>query len=49
MMSGYPLRFEENPIRKEVVESMMGEIVDFNDITVTETDSFQRGNKSIDI
>lgn len=27
----------------------MGEIVDFNDITVTETDSFQRGNKSIDI
>lgn len=31
-MLGYPLRYEENPIRKESLESLMEEIVDSNDI-----------------
>lgn len=32
IMLGYPLRYEENPIRKESLESLMEEIVDSNDI-----------------
>uniref|UniRef100_K1RF12 Uncharacterized protein n=1 Tax=Magallana gigas TaxID=29159 RepID=K1RF12_MAGGI len=49
MIFGYPLRYKQNSIREELLESMMGEVVDLNEITVTEADSFHIENKPIEV
>lgn len=46
---GYPLRYEENLIKEDLLKLMMGDIVDLNDITVIESDSFHIGTKPIDV
>ncbi|XP_052704912.1 uncharacterized protein LOC128180798 [Crassostrea angulata] len=43
----YSLMYREGGIGEELLESMMGHTFDVDDITVTETDSFQYGDKSI--
>uniref|UniRef100_A0A8W8IJK5 ceramidase n=1 Tax=Magallana gigas TaxID=29159 RepID=A0A8W8IJK5_MAGGI len=42
----YSLMYRERGIREELLESMTGHMFDVDDITVTETDSFQYGNKN---
>ncbi|XP_065926117.1 E3 ubiquitin-protein ligase TRIM38-like [Magallana gigas] len=46
---GYPLRYEENLIKEDLLKLMMGDIVDLNDITVIESDSFHIGTEFIDV
>ncbi|XP_078337085.1 uncharacterized protein LOC144626601 [Crassostrea virginica] len=45
--SDFSLRYEGGDINKAMLESMMGQTFDAEQITVTETDSFQWGEKSI--
>lgn len=46
---GYPLRYEEKLIEEKLLKSMMGEIVDLNDIAVIESYSFCMESKPIDV
>uniref|UniRef100_A0A8W8IJJ6 Tripartite motif-containing protein 2 n=1 Tax=Magallana gigas TaxID=29159 RepID=A0A8W8IJJ6_MAGGI len=43
----FPARYRGGVINEGILESMMGQTLDLDDITVTETDSFQYGDKSI--
>lgn len=44
---GFSARYRKGGISYGLLESMMGQTFDIDDITVTETDSFQYGDKSI--
>ncbi|XP_078312058.1 uncharacterized protein LOC111137468 [Crassostrea virginica] len=46
-MSGFLLRYESGHINEAVLESMMGQTFDVEQITATETDSFQWSNNPI--
>uniref|UniRef100_K1PTY3 Uncharacterized protein n=1 Tax=Magallana gigas TaxID=29159 RepID=K1PTY3_MAGGI len=43
----FSARYRGGVINEGILESMMGQTLDLDDITVTETDSFQYGDKSI--
>ncbi|XP_052706488.1 uncharacterized protein LOC128181946 [Crassostrea angulata] len=44
---GHSVRYRKGDISVGLLESMMGQTFDLNDVTVSETDSFQYGDKSI--
>lgn len=45
----YSIRYGSGVISEELLESMMGQTFDLDDICYTETDSFQYGDKPIDV
>ncbi|XP_052703520.1 uncharacterized protein LOC128179874 [Crassostrea angulata] len=46
---GHSVRYRRGDIREALLESMMGQTFDLDDISVTETDSFQYGDKVLSV
>lgn len=45
----HSVRYRKSDISEELLESLMGKMFDLDDIIITETDSFQHGDKIITV